>query len=217
MENITEMAYNHSMFKTINDRISFITGTKDPLSSDVAIIRCDSRICFFDVGAGEEALAYINSVSEDRLFIISHFHRDHIANAHQIDSKAFLGGKRSISHIGKGTVLTEKTVIDDGVHLEILPYPNSHCKDSLILTVDGCYTFIGDALGPQLINGRQQFNTQLLKTDIDILSSLETLFIVSSHEMDRPIPVKDAIDRLRQIYSSRDPSSAYIPVNFWED
>lgn len=50
---------NSLNIKEITGRLSYLAGESDPLSADVGIIRGDTKIWFFDVGAGVNALRFV--------------------------------------------------------------------------------------------------------------------------------------------------------------
>ena len=69
---------------TINDRISYLPGREEPLSSEVVVIKGDTYTWIYDVGAGEEALSYINGLEGEKYVALSHFHNDHTENLPKI-------------------------------------------------------------------------------------------------------------------------------------
>ena len=95
--------YNSTVMEAIriDDRISYIPATENPLSADVGIIEGDNAVWFFDVGSEERVAEFIknydtgvNAQSEPKkkYAVISHFHTDHTANLAKIRfDKIFLG------------------------------------------------------------------------------------------------------------------------------
>ena len=102
IEKTSETVYNLPMeLIHIDDRISYIPATENPLSADVGIVEGDDAVWFFDVGSEDSVATFIenydtgfNSKSErkKKFAVISHFHTDHTANLPRIHfDKIFLG------------------------------------------------------------------------------------------------------------------------------
>ena len=63
-------SYGLPEIKEINDRISYIPACEKPLSSDIGIIRGDSKIYLFDVGSTLQALNFLYSLPDNKDIII---------------------------------------------------------------------------------------------------------------------------------------------------
>ena len=200
----------------INDRISYIKASTEPLSSDVIMIEGDEYSYVFDVGNNEEVAEYLNALPKKKKIVISHFHQDHTGNMGRV--------LFDIVYVGKGTekyleeamphqILCEPVSIQDGVELEIYPVPNSHAKGSLVLMVDKEYLFLGDSLYSKVQDDKYVYNAQLLKEEIELLKHLSAETVFSSHEV-RPLKRKDGVVRfLEQIYVKREAGEPYIRIS----
>ena len=110
------------------------------------------------------------------------------------------------------TVGNEPAQLYDGVKICVFPIPNSHCKGSLIMTVDDEYAFIGDSGYCMTKDGRRCYNAQLLKDEIELLKKLPVSKLLVSHDR-KYIRSKDVVLRqLEAIYGRRTPDSPYIEV-----
>lgn len=58
----------------IDEKISCIPATEDPLSADIGIIREGGEVWLFDAGADERA---IEGLTGTYSIVLSHFHQDH--------------------------------------------------------------------------------------------------------------------------------------------
>ena len=87
----------------INDRISYIEATEDPLSADIGVIRDGDRVWLFDVGNGEKS---IEGLTGPFSVVLSHFHADHTGNIDMIDAKELYVSNETFKHVHKGTVVT---------------------------------------------------------------------------------------------------------------
>lgn len=223
--------------KQVNDVISYVPASMNPLSSDIGIVRGTERTYLYDVGSSLPALKYINSLPDNKAIIISHFHGDHtwwlsdhthgehgVASDDNISTNynrprfsALYVSNESYKHTvpkDKPTdpveLVKEKVVIDDGVHLEIIPIPCTHCKGSLILTVDGEYAFLGDSTYANRVNGVTYYNAQLLKSEIEVLEALPQEKFLLSHDNKFVRPKKAVLRQLKSIYDSWDKTDSLI-------
>ena len=200
----------------INDRISYIKASEEPLSSDVVIIDGDEYTYLFDVGNDEEVAAYLEALPKKKKVILSHFHQDHMGNIGELDCDLVYVGKGTEKYLEETIprqVLCESVSIQDGVELEIYPMPNSHAKCSLVLMVDREYLFLGDSLYSKVQDDKYVYNAQLLKEEIELLKHLSAETVFSCHEV-RPLKRKDGVIRfLEQIYAKREKGDPYIRVS----
>ena len=95
--------------KRINDYISYLESTDNPLSARVFIINGKEYNYIFDVGANKESREIIKNI-ENRKIIISHFHTDHMENL-----RFFIGdvdnlyiGDYTYKMLGYGNVIKEE-------------------------------------------------------------------------------------------------------------
>ena len=68
----------------INDRISYIKASNEPLSADVIIVEGDRYTYLFDVGNKDEVADYLTRLPMPKKVILSHFHPDHMGNIGKI-------------------------------------------------------------------------------------------------------------------------------------
>lgn len=200
------------MIKEINSRISYIPATNNPLSSDIGLVRGRNCIYIYDVGACEESRQYINSLTEPKNIIISHFHLDHSGNLSDIAYDKLYVGKETYKYTNAGIIVTEPLVIEDDILLELIPIPATHSKGSLILNVNREYVFLGDCLYTAKHAGQRCYNSQLLKAQIDVLKKLECKYFLLSHDRHFVYKKQVVIRWLEGIYSRRDKNSSYINV-----
>ena len=200
----------------INDRISYIKASTEPLSSDVILIEGDEYAYFFDVGNNEEVAEYLEELPKKKKIILSHFHQDHMGNIGKLDCDLVYVGKGTEKYLEETMscqVLCEPMSIRDGVELEIHPVPNSHAKGSLVLMVDKEYLFLGDSLYSKVQDDKYVYNAQLLKEEIELLKRLSAETVFSCHEV-RPLKRKDGMIRfLEQIYAKREAGEPYIRIS----
>ncbi|MBO4830844.1 MAG: MBL fold metallo-hydrolase [Oscillospiraceae bacterium] len=191
---------------TINDRISYIEATQDPLSADIGIIRDESGVWLFDVGNDADR---ISGLSGEYNVVLSHFHQDHAGSIDRIRVKELYLSKETYRHIGRGTVV-ESDVRIGGLH--IFPIPSSHTKGSLGLEVDESYAFVGDALYSKVKDGFYVFNAQLLKDEIKVLSGIKAPYFLVSHFKGLIRGKDEVIEELKEIYAMRKKDYSDIKV-----
>lgn len=174
--------------QTIADRIRHIPAVSETLSADVFIIEGDTRYYVYDAGASEAAYEAIAALDKPVTVILSHFHRDHIANLSRLTPDQILAGARTMKYVAGGTLVDKPLTIRDGITLEILPCVSPHAPGSLIVTVDSLYTFIGD-----LIYARPGTGQGEAKGMLRVLKSLQTQVFVPSHRAGNPLMEKAAL------------------------
>ena len=167
--------------------ILHIPAGETPLSSDVFLIRGNSRWYLFDVGRNQESLDAIQALPGEKTVIISHFHRDHMANLERMTYDTLYAGDLMQERLHLGTAVTEPIVIEDGVRLEIRPCPSPHTGGSLILTVNGEYTLLGD-----LCYTRPSAEPAVVDAMLATLSRVDTRYFVLSHGAGEPAVEKEA-------------------------
>lgn len=191
----------------INDKISYIAASENPLSADIGIIRDNGTVWLFDVGSGEKSIAELDGCYH---VVLSHFHQDHIGNIDKIRAKEIYASKVTCDHVRKGTVVTEDLYIG-GVHIFLLP--SSHTGGCLGLEVDNTYAFVGDALYSKVKNGSYVYNAQLLKDEIEVLRKLQARFLLVSHYAGLIRKREDVIAELEAIYSMRNKNTSDILIS----
>lgn len=197
----------------INEKISYIEGTGNPLSADIGIVKNVNTSWLYDVGNGEDSISELNG---DYNVVLSHFHPDHIGNISRIHVKNLYLSKETYEYIPKETVeacsihiVTEPINIGN---LHIFPLPTSHAKGSLGLEIDGTYAFVGDALYCKAKNNTYVYNVQLLKAEIEVLKNLSSPFFLVSHFKGLIRKRADILKELETIYAMRTNESSEISI-----
>lgn len=163
--------------KKITDYITYLPASSDPLSADVYFIEGDESCYLFDVGNNEAALQAISGAEKEKVVILSHYHKDHTGNIDKVDYKELYVGDLTKETIQRGTVVTDKVVIHDGVELVIQHCPSPHTKGSLIVTVNKEYTLIAD-----LYFTKAGYDKELADEMLKKLETLDTKYFVVSHQ-----------------------------------
>lgn len=172
----------------ICEYISFIPSSDEPLSADVFFIKGDSKTYIYDVGANEQSFKEIESVQGEKAVILSHFHPDHIANMARINCDEIYLGRKTYEKLGKGIIVSDKLVIEDGIKLEIMRLPSVHAKGSLVLTVNSEYTLIGD-----LYYSNRDCNKDIAREMITAMRRLDTKYFIPSHRGEAPVIEKNRL------------------------
>jgi len=222
----------------LTDRIQYLQMSENPLSADVVAVRGDSAWWIFDVGACDEAVDFINALPRycsatatvaaevssplKKNIVISHFHRDHLLNVMRdlqgevsLDFDAIYVGAYTSKTFGEiegvvKNVVMEPLQFSDGVHIEIIPMPNSHAKGSLAL-VAGDYVFLGDATYPMVGHGSPDvYNVQILGEQIKLLKSLSPTRFCLSHKRGLVRDKSSVIQFLEFVYARRRKNENYI-------
>lgn len=191
---------------TINEKISFLASSENPLSAEIGIIRENGATWLYDVGNGENRVA---GSDEGYNVVLSHFHEDHAGNIEKIPLKELYVSKETYAHVHKGTIVSSGLSIGN---LRIFPLPSSHAKGCLGLEVADTYAFVGDALYCKSQNGRYVYNAQLLKEEIEVLKKLRAPFLLVSHFNGLIRKKEDVIAELETIYQKRVPSDPEIQI-----
>ncbi len=171
-----------------SERIFHLPASGEPLSSDVFVIRGDSRCYVFDVGACDEAYRLIRAIEMPVTVILSHFHRDHTGNMARLDGDMdVLGGARTVKNLGRGTLVDRPVTIRDGVLLKVQPCISPHAPGCLIATVDETYTLLGDLPYAQPGGGQGEAVGMLRE-----LKRLPSRYLIPSHREGPPLMEKEA-------------------------
>ena len=168
----------------ICEYINFIPSSDEPLSADVFFIKGDKKTYIYDVGSNEQAFNEIESVAGEKAVILSHFHPDHTANMKRISCDEIYLGKKTYEKLGKGIIVSDRIVIEDGLKLEIARFPSVHAKGSLVLTISSEYTLIGDLY---------YSNKDVAREMITAMKRLDTKYFVPSHCGESPIIEKSIL------------------------
>ena len=190
----------------INERISYIEATEEPLSADIGIIRCGDTEWLYDVG---NDLRSLDGLDGEYNVVLSHFHQDHTGSLDKVLTGELYVSGETFRHTGRGTVVTGELTIGD---LRIFQIPSSHTKGCLGLEVGNEYAFVGDALYCKAKDGHYAYNAQLLKDEIEVLKELKASKLLVSHFKGLVRPKDEVIAELEQIYSKREKNNPDIRV-----
>lgn len=190
----------------INEKISYIECSDDPLSADIGIIRDGDAVWLYDVGSDERA---ISELTGNYNVVLSHFHQDHTGNIGKLNIKEAFVSPETKRHVQMGTV-ADKDIFVGNLH--IFPLPSSHCKGCLGLEVDETYAFVGDALYSKFRDGYYIFNAQLVKDAIAVLKKLKAPYLLVSHFKGLVRCRDEVIAELTELYQHRGKNSQEIKV-----
>ncbi len=172
----------------ICEYINFIPSSDEPLSADVFFIKGDKKTYIYDVGSNEQAFNEIESVADEKAVILSHFHPDHTANMKRISCNEIYLGRKTYEKLGKGVIVSDRIVIEDGLKLEIARFPSVHAKGSLVLTVNSEYALIGD-----LYYSNKDCNKDVAREMITAMKRLDTKYFIPSHCGKSPVIEKSKL------------------------
>ena len=190
----------------INEKISYIECSDDPLSADIGIIRDGDAVWLYDVGSDERA---VSELTDNYNVVLSHFHQDHTGNLGKLSIMEAFVSDETKRHVQMGTVADRDIYIGN---LHIFPLPSSHCKGCLGLEVDETYVFVGDALYSKFRDGYYIFNAQLVKEEIAVLKKLKAPYLLVSHFKGMVRRRDEVIAQLEELYRSRDKNSPEIKL-----
>ena len=190
----------------INEKISYIECSDDPLSADIGIIRDGDAVWLYDVGSDERA---ISELTGNYNVVLSHFHQDHTGNIGKLNIKEAFVSPETKRHVQMGTVADKDIYIGN---LHIFPLPSSHCKGCLGLEVEETYAFVGDALYSKFRDGYYIFNAQLVKDAIAVLKKLKAPYLLVSHFKGLVRCRDEVIAELTELYQHRGKNSQEIKV-----
>lgn len=173
--------------KILAPYLSCLPASDDPLSADVFVIRGERRDYVFDVGNCEEALAVLRALPREKAAILSHFHPDHTGNIGRLEWAAVYAGGLTQKKIGRGQVVQDTEIIRDGVEIVIRHVASPHAKGSLIATINGEYTLLGD-----LWYHRPDYDREAARQMLLTLRTIDTRYFVASHQAQN-VREKDAL------------------------
>ena len=191
----------------INDKISYIECSENPLSAGIGIVKAGSETWLFDVGndvRNLEGLEEFGGMDGQYHIVLSHFHLDHVGSLDKLGAQTLYVSKETKKHVSStnaDVILVEEDLYIGNLH--IFPLRSSHAKGCLALEVDEQYCFVGEALYGREKGGHYGYNAQLLKEGIDKLKSIKSPYLLLSH---RPgmIQKKDGVIAwLESIYAKR--------------
>lgn len=195
---------------TITDYLSYIPEKKNPLSSDIGIIKGKEFTWLYDVGNGSETLDELSGIQGRINVILSHFHPDHASNIHKVNFENLYQGANTKKYTKVGIVPENHLIIEDGVKLHFFDIPAAHAKGCLGLEVNDEYVFVGDSTYPGYKPTHMYFNTGFLKEQINIFEKLKGDKFLISHQFGHIQSKEEVLSRLKHIYDKRDPKSPFI-------
>lgn len=192
-------------------RLSYIPPTDNPLSANVVLIRGDSFLWLYDMGASPDVASYIQEQGCSIRAVISHFHPDHMANISRLSCDEIYQGKNTYGYTHRGVIIDKEEWLTDGdLRLHLFPVPSSHAKGSLALEVNETWCFLGDAPYATRKNGRTVYNTSLLLEQIRLLKKIQAPYFLISHNEPFLQKKEDVMEWLEGIAALRKPTEAYI-------
>ncbi len=220
--------------KKIDESISYIPASMNPLSADVAFIKTENATWIFDAGSSDEAFDAISAVQGNKNIVLSHFHPDHTANVTRLETdKLYLfmsnhtaryfrnfidgthGGNSGISNSGNNkpdVKIVDGTFKDESTDLKICTIPSSHAKGCLCLVYKD-YAFLGDATYCKEKNGSRVYNVQQLKAEISLIESLQCRYVCLSHDEKFVHEKLMILKLLKSIYDKRTENEPFISVD----
>ena len=174
----------------LTSRICQIPAVQEPLSANAFIIEGDAQYYVFDVGSSDEAYAAIAALDKPVTVILSHFHRDHIANMSRLNPAQTFAGARTLKYVASGSLVDTPLIIRDGVEIVVQPCVSPHAPGCLIATVDGEYTLIGD-----LHYARPGMGQGEAKGMLNVLKQVRTRYFVPSHQEGNPLMERETFLR----------------------
>ena len=101
----------------INDKISYIEASDNPLSADIGIIEDNGSTWLYDVGNGEKSICELDGSYH---VVLSHFHPDHTGNISRVRTESIYVSRETYAHVQCGTVVNDDLYIGN---LHIFPLP----------------------------------------------------------------------------------------------
>lgn len=195
--------------RNLNNFISIIEASEEPLSADVYFIKGEIYTYIIDVGSNDISYEEIEKIPDKKVFI-THFHADHMGNLDRIsieDENLYVGDYVRKTK-GRGTLVDNETVLNDGkLTIKVYPLPNSHAKGALCISINDEYLFMGDSF----YCSQRGHNVSLLHDEISTLENISFQKAILSH--DNTIHDRDEIiGTLKDIFSKRNKNEPYIQI-----
>lgn len=197
----------------LNNLISYISPTENPLSANVVMIQGKEALWLYDVGNHPDIPQVIEQFRDGRNVnvILSHFHEDHTGGLPDIACNEIYQGKYTYRHTEKGVIVQDNIYIQDGdVSLHIFPLPSSHAKGCVALEVNEEWCFLGDALYAMQKCGHNLYNAGVLKEEIAVLENVKAKHFMLSHRTPFETPKEIIMRWLGDIYDRRVKGEVYI-------
>ena len=192
----------------INNLISYISPTENPLSANVVMIQGKDALWLYDVGNHPDIPAIIDTYSNGRKVnaILSHFHEDHIGNL------PGMGVDEGPDRVQQPGVDDDIYIQDGDVSLHIFTLPSSHAKGCVALEVNEEWCFLGDALYAMQKCGHNLYNAGILKEEINVLQNIKAEKFMLSHRTPFEKPKGIIMRWLGEIYDRRVKGEVYIEI-----
>lgn len=205
----------------LNEQISYIKASKNPLSSDVVFIKRKDCIWVYDVGACKETAHEIEQIFKKKKVVLSHFHPDHVWNLICTTRSELYVSETTRKYVKQGTIVEDEIVEPaNGKYpeLRVFNFPSCHAKGCLALQC-GEYVFLGDATYSQEKGSKHIYNEQILKQMIDCIEQLDCEFIGLSHSRGFIHKKEDVLILLKSIYGFREKGRSEISFDnfFYND
>lgn len=193
--------------------IYYFPAVKEPLSANVVIMEGRDYLWCFDAGADPSIALWADKQSKPLRMILSHFHPDHTKNLKKMKTDCVYVSKNTFRYVKQGEIVESDVYFSDGdLHLHIFPIPTSHAKGSLALEINETYCLLADAVYPGFKNGKNLYNTSLLKEQILFLQKVSSPYFLVSHKDPFVQRKEEVLIFLQEIYQQRTPDSPYIEV-----
>ena len=195
----------------LNNLISYISPTENPLSANVVMIQGKEALWLYDVGNHPDISQVIEQFRDGRN--VNVILSDHIGNLPGMGVDEVYQGKYTHRHTGMGTVVEDDIYIQDGeARLHIFPLPSSHAKGCVALEVNDEWCFLGDALYSMQKCGHNLYNAGILKDEINVLQNIKAEKFMLSHRTPFEKPKEIIMRWLGEIYDRRVKGEVYIVV-----
>ena len=167
----------------INNLISYISPTENPLSANVVMIQGKEALWLYDVGNHPDIPQVIEQFRDGRKVnaILSHFHEDHIGNLPGMGVDEVYQGKYTHRHTDMGTVVEDDIYIQDG---------------DVLYAMQKC--------------GHNLYNAGILKEEINVLQNIKAEKFMLSHRTPFEKPKGIIMRWLGEIYDRRVKGEVYI-------
>lgn len=231
----------------INDEISYLDASDDPISSNVVFIKPKNSqtTWIFDVGMTSLAAQEINAVQGKKIVVISHFHPDHLFNINRISYDELYLSAHTFKYAKKGIVVKNKEFSVDAevslltenslAQVEVARLTENSLAQApqnpkikimelpsshakgSLMLQYGDYVFTGDGTYCTIKKGEHVYNANLLFDEIQTLENLDCKYLCLSHERNF-VQKKETVLKLhKDIYSRRKANEAYISVEDFFD
>ncbi|MBO7135792.1 MAG: MBL fold metallo-hydrolase [Spirochaetaceae bacterium] len=208
--------------KIIDENISYIPASLNPLSADVVFIKTENATWIFDAGANDSAFEAISALQGKKNIVLSHFHPDHTANITRLEfdnlymsrhtAKYFRNITEATNGTRKNCIIVDGSFKDESSNIGLYTIPSSHAKGCLCLVYKD-YAFTGDATYCKEKGDLRLYNVQQLKAEIDFLESLPCKYICLSHEDKFVHEMQMLIKLHKSIYAKRIENEPFISVD----